>query len=100
MGPEGCNALFTRGLTQGRAKHPALAAINLRVRSESYVEGVAEATMAHGDAAASRALEAMLTFVIELLARLIGDDMATKLIQRSMVASPSDEAVSDTREKA
>lgn len=78
-----------------------LATIHLRVRSEPYVQGVAEATMAHGDAAAAAALEAMLAFLIELLARLIGDDMAMKLIERSLVeSSQGKEASDDMREKA
>jgi hypothetical protein len=61
------------------------------VRADPYVEGVAAATMAHGEPAAAKGLEALLTFVIELLARLIGEDMAMKLIQRSLVISESDE---------
>jgi hypothetical protein len=78
-----------------------LATIQLRARSDAYVEGIAETTMAHGDAAAAKALEAMLTFVIELLARLIGDEMAMQLIQRSSVLSPSaHDGANDIREKA
>ena len=43
----------------------------------------------------------MLTFVIELLARLIGDEMAMQLIQRSSVLSPSaHDGANDIREKA
>ena len=43
----------------------------------------------------------MLTFVIELLARLVGDDMAMKLIQRSSVLSPAtQDGANDIREKA
>ena len=101
VGPEGCHALFTRAMTQGRAGHPALATIQLKARSDPYVEGVAETIMAHGHAAAAKALEAMLTFVIELLARLIGDEMAMKLIQRSSVLPPSAlDGANDIRENA
>ena len=71
------------------------------MRADPYVEGIAEAAIAHGDIAAAKALEAMLAFVIELLARLIGDDMAMKLIQRSLVASADSEQADDgMREKA
>jgi hypothetical protein len=39
--------------------------------------------MQYGDAAATSALETVLVALIELLARLIGDDMATRLIERT-----------------
>lgn len=96
VGSDGCHALFTRALTQGRASHPALATIQLRARSDPYVEGVEETTMAHSDAVAAAALQAMLAFLIELLGRLIGDDMAMKLIERSLVESSRSGATSTT----
>lgn len=57
--------------------------------------------MAHGDAATGKALESLLVTLIELLGRLIGDDMATKLIGRALAASEQRDARSDaTREEA
>ena len=53
--------------------------------------------MAHGDAATAEALEAMLVHLVELLGRLIGDDMATKLIERSVGVSKRGDAISDSR---
>jgi hypothetical protein len=101
VGSDGCHALFTRALTEVRARHPALAQIHLRVRSDPYVDGVAETTAAHGEAAAAQALEAMLAFLIELLGRLIGEDMAMKLIQRSVpVSSESTKITDPPKEKA
>lgn len=86
VGADGCHALFTRALAQARTESPALGQIQLRARSESYLDGVAETIMAHGDAATAEALESMLVRLVELLGRLIGDDMATKLIERSLAA--------------
>jgi hypothetical protein len=97
VGPDGCHALFTRALAQARTEYPALEQIQLHARSEPYVEGVAETIMAHGDAATAEALESMLVRLIELLGRLIGDDMAMKLIQRSLAASEPDRPTSDSR---
>jgi hypothetical protein len=99
VGPDGCHALFTRALAEARSRHPALAQIHLRVRSDPYVDGVAETTAAHGEPAAAEALEAMLAFLIELLGRLIGEDMAMKLIQRSVPVSPAMQATDDPKEK-
>jgi hypothetical protein len=40
VGPDGCHALFTRGLAEARTEYPALAKIQLRARSQPYIDGV------------------------------------------------------------
>lgn len=97
VGPDGCHALFTRALAQARTDDPALGQIRLHARSEPYIDGVAEAIMAHGDPATAEALESMLAHLVELLGRLIGDDMAMKLIERSLAASERGSGTSDGR---
>lgn len=101
VGVDGCHALFTRALAQARTEHPALAQIQLHPRSEPYIEGLAATIMAFGDAATAEALESVLVRLLELLGRLIGDDMATKLIGRDLAASEGDDKARDrSREKA
>jgi hypothetical protein len=100
VGRDGCHALFTRALAQARAEHPALAQIHLQPRSEPYIDGVAESIMANGDAATAEALESMLARLVELLGRLIGDDMAMKLIERSLVSDHDDASSVKRREEA
>jgi hypothetical protein len=101
VGPDGCHALFTRALAQAQVEYPALGQIQLRARSEPYIDGVAATIMAHGDAATAQALQSMLVHLVELLGRLIGDDMAMRLIDRSLFASePSDGGPGSTREEA
>jgi hypothetical protein len=97
VGPDGCHALFTRALAQARTEHPALEQIHLQPRSVPYVDGVAEAIMAHGDFTTADALESMLARLVELLGRLIGDDMAMKLIERSLASSERGDAPPDDR---
>ncbi|HVS61476.1 MAG TPA: hypothetical protein VHE82_12355 [Gemmatimonadaceae bacterium] len=97
VGSDGSNALFTRALAQARTEYPALERIQLRPQSEPYIDGLAETIMAHGDAAATEALESMLAHLVELLGRLIGDDMAMKLIERSLAASERGDATTDGR---
>ena len=87
VGPDGCHALFTRALAEARSEHPSLNEVRLRVGSEPYIGGVAETVVAYGDATMAKSLESMLVHLVELLGRLIGDDMATKLIERSSFAS-------------
>lgn len=101
VGPYGCHALFTRALAEARTEYPPLGQIKLRAGSEPYIGGVAETVIAYGDTATAKALESMLVHLVELLGRLIGDDMATKLIERSSFASERANLTSNSkREKA
>lgn len=97
VGPDGCHALFTRALAEARSQYPALAEVQLHARSEPYTEGVAEAIMAHGDPATADGLEALLTRLIEILGRLIGDDMSTILIERSLAATARGDRTADSK---
>jgi hypothetical protein len=74
-----------------------LAQIQLHARSEPYIDGVAETIMAHGEPATAEALESLLVRLVELLGRLIGDDMAMKLIEQSLSASEDGRGASDSR---
>jgi hypothetical protein len=101
VGSDGCHALFTRALAEARKEYPPLGQIKLRAGSEPYIGGVAETVVAYGDTATAKALESMLVRLVELLGRLIGDDMATKLIERSSFASERANLTSHSkREKA
>ena len=97
VGSDGCHALFTRALAQAQTEYPALGQIELRARSEPYIDGLAETIMAYGDDATAEALKLMLVRLIELLGRLIGDDMGKKLIERSLTASERGAATSSGR---
>jgi hypothetical protein len=97
VGPDGCHALFARALAQTRVDYATLDQIKLRPRSEPYLDGVAETIMSRGDAATAEALESLLVHLIELLGRLVGDDMAMKLIERSMAAAERGDATPDDR---
>jgi hypothetical protein len=97
VGSDGCHALFTRALAQAQTEYPALGQIKLRARSEPYIDGLAETIMAYGDDATAEGLESMLVRLVELLGRLIGDDMGKKLIERSLAASERGAATSSGR---
>lgn len=84
IGSDGCHALFLRAREEARSDRPALEPLYLRVRSEPYVEGVAQSIEAFGEAATADAIESLLADMIELLGRLIGVDMATNLIERGL----------------
>jgi hypothetical protein len=101
VGSDGCHALFTRALAEVRIQHPALESVQLHARSDPYTDGVAEAIIAHGDPATAAGLEALLVRLIEILGRLIGEDMSTILIERSLAALPrGNRAAGAAREEA
>jgi len=98
VGADGCHALFIRALAETRPDQPALEKILLHPKSEAYIDGIADSIMAYGDPEAARALESVLVRLVELLGRLIGDDMAGKLIDRTF--GDSRHGSEDTREEA
>lgn len=100
VGRDGCHALFTRALAQARADNATLNQIQLRPGSDPYVDGVSESVASHGDALVADALESMLVQLIGLLDRLIGGDMTTKLIERSIAALRRDGTSNGRREEA
>ena len=101
VGVDGCHALFSRALAQAREEYAALGQLQIRARSQPHVDGVAETIVARGDSATAEALESMLARLVELLGRLIGDDMAARLIERSLAPSERGEQhPGGTREEA
>ena len=99
VGRDGCHALFARALAQAQVEYATLDQIKLRPQSEPYVEGVAETITSHGDAATAEAVESILVHLVELLGRLIGNDMATNLIERSLTAAERGDARPDDRKE-
>jgi len=100
VGRDGSHALFMRAVAQARTESAALDRIYLRPGADPYVEGVEESIRAYGDAETADSLESVLVKVIELLERLVGDSMATKLIERSIAPSPHSDAMSNDRREA
>ena len=84
VGPAGAEALFARALAETRGEHPAIAEVELRLQPDRGLQGIAASVSAHGTDAVAAGLEALLTSVLRLLGRLIGDDMATRLLDQTM----------------
>jgi len=90
MGRDGCRALFARALAtaQSEGGHPVLDAVRTSARSAYCLDGLNEGAARHGAAAATDGAAAILSALIELLGRLIGDDMALGLLEQSALARP------------
>ncbi len=100
IGRDGCHALFLRAQAQAAIQHPSLQVLQLRVREEPYVSSVQDSIQGFGDPATAAAIEAMLAATISLLCRLIGDDMAKNLIERSIPQYEREKNGSDRRLEA
>jgi hypothetical protein len=85
LGRDGCHALFARALVSAQAAggHPILDTVRTTATSAYCLEGVTEGATRHGAAAANEGAAAVLTALIELLGRLIGEDMALSLLEQS-----------------
>ena len=90
LGPTGAQALFTRALGLAQVKHPFLKEIRIGHRSAPALEGVTGTIQVHGAAAVAAALIAVLETLLGLLGRLIGDDMATQLVEQNTTGETQD----------
>lgn len=80
FGPFGFHALFSRALAEARRHHPSLDTVRIHSAAEPFLEGLAESIDRHGTEAVNEGIIALLMAFIELLSRLIGEDMALKLL--------------------
>lgn len=80
MGADGCTALFARALARTETAHPALASIRRVTKADIGLDDVALAVEKHGIAAVTAALEAFFAALIDVLGRLIGEDMAQRIV--------------------
>lgn len=97
IGRDGCDALFVRALSQAVRSHPPLRTIQLHAGAEPYLEKVSESIAEFGEPATAAAIEQMLAATISLLSRLVGDDMARNLIERSLPEYERDKGGSHDR---
>ncbi len=80
IGFEGYGALVDRALAQAQAEHPAIAGLQ---RQGGDLEGVAVAVGVHSAAEVREGIRALVARLIDLLSRLIGADMATRLVEQA-----------------
>ena len=79
LGADGCNALLVRALTRTEAQHPLIA--DLRRTSEGNIsfDGLVKSVDDHGVAPVTAAIEALLAALIDILVRLVGEEMTIRL---------------------
>jgi hypothetical protein len=85
IGDEGYRALLDRALGLARAEHPALGGLSCLGGDEPLTATVVRA---HGVVQVAGAMMALVAVLIELLGRIIGDEMAVHLVEQIGVPSP------------
>jgi hypothetical protein len=88
MGDGGRNALLVRALARTEADHPALKNIVGLNEGGIQLDGVVASVDAHGVAEVTAAIEALLAALVDILARIIGEDMAIRLIDAGALWPP------------
>ncbi len=86
IGAEGYRTLLERGLAETRTEHPALAELSCRGEAN---DRLAEAVRAHGAIPVVDAFVALVARMVELLGRVVGAEMAARLVEQSWAATPS-----------
>ncbi len=81
-GDDGCSALSSRAFAQCEWDHPAVATMRGPTDCEITLERVIAAVDAHGAAATASGAEALLSALFEILARIIGEDMAISIMDQ------------------
>jgi hypothetical protein len=84
FGPYGALALVTRALTAARANHIALADVSVITDAATRVAvlaGIERTARLHGAKAATEGFVGWAAALYDLLGRLIGDDLASRLIR-------------------
>ena len=84
IGSDGYSALVDRALQQARVGHPALAGLQCQAGD---VQGVAAVVGVHGAAEVSEGILALVALLIDLLSRVIGEEMAVRLVEQAWAGS-------------
>jgi hypothetical protein len=79
LGTDGCNALLVRAVTRTEARHPLIAELQRAHEGHISFDGLVKSVDEHGVDAVTAAIEALLAALIDILVRLIGEEMTVRL---------------------
>jgi len=84
VGDDGRDALIGRAFARTESAHPALKDIRKLNHGAIHLDNVVASVEAHGVAAVTAGIEALLAALLDVLARLIGEDMAMRLLDHDL----------------
>jgi hypothetical protein len=85
VGSAGYRTLVHRALELARPEHPALGKISCDGNDR---DEIAAALRAHGAAELTSGIVALVATLIDLLGRIVGEEMAVALVKQAVAASP------------
>lgn len=94
FGPFGARTLVERALARAKLDHPSLNGVTCTAAQPPEVTGLVESARANGVAAVMEGAVALLATLTDAIGRLIGDDLAVKLIEQSIPPSADARSVS------
>ena len=89
MGDAGCAALLARALARTEGAHPVLKDLHGRADEGIRLDGIAASANAHGIESVTAGIEALIGALVDMLRRLIGDDMAIRLLDHDGPQAPA-----------
>jgi hypothetical protein len=84
LGEDGCTALLARSLARTEEAHPALKIVRHANGRGITLDGVAASIDKYGIEVVTPAIEALLAALVDVLGRLIGEDMAERLFDQTV----------------
>ena len=93
IGADGYRALLRRALALTRPEFPALTGLSCEGRDGPEL---ASAVRTHGAADVKGSVVAVVATLIDLLSRIVGEEMATRLVEQSGAPSPVKAPVTET----
>ena len=85
VGTEGYRALIDRALLLARAEHPALGSLSCHGGDQPLTTA---AVRAHNAAEVTAGIVALVATLIDLLSRIVGEEMAVELVNQAVARLP------------
>ena len=85
VGTEGYRALIDQALLLARATHPALGSLSCHGGDEPVITA---AVRAHSAAEVTAGIVALVVTLIDLLSRIVGEEMAVELVNQAVAQLP------------
>lgn len=89
MGSDACNALLLRALTRVEAEHPLIRELRPSGDGGMSFDGLVQCVDEHGVAPTTAAIEALLAALIDVLVRLVGEELTIRLFVADAVSRPA-----------
>jgi hypothetical protein len=98
FGPYGYHALLTRALADARVTHPELGSLRIETPADPTLVGLAEVAEAHGVDATIAGVTTVYAAIVELMGRLIGEDLAMNLMEQAVPGVTAGDANANVKE--